>query len=129
MTKTFRLGMIGYGFMGKAHSNAYRQVNRFFPNLTYQPVLQAVCARTKDAVRAFADVWGYASIETDWRKLIERRDIDAIDICVPNHLHQDIAIAAAEAGKWILCEKPIAKTVAEAETMVGMIARADWRGP
>jgi predicted dehydrogenase len=124
MTKTFRLGMIGYGFMGKAHSNAYRQVSRFFPELAFQPVLQAVCARSKDAVQAFADVWGYASIETDWRKLIERDDIDAIDICVPNHLHREIVIAAADAGKWILCEKPLAMTVADAESMVAAVEKA-----
>jgi predicted dehydrogenase len=124
MTKTFRLGMIGAGFMGKAHSNAYRQVSRFFPELTYQPVLQAVCARSRDVVQGFADRWGYGSIETDWRKLIERDDIDAIDICVPNHLHREIAIAAAEAGKWILCEKPLAMSVAEGEAKVAAVEKA-----
>jgi len=124
MSKTFNLGMIGCGFMGKAHSNAYRQVGCFFPELTYRPVLKAVCARSKDAVETFADVWGYASIETDWRKLIERDDIDAVDICVPNHLHHEIAIAAAEAGKWILCEKPLAMTVAEGEAMVAAVEKA-----
>ena len=124
MGKTFRLGMIGYGFMGRAHSNAYRQVNRFFPELTFQPALQAVCARSRDAVRDFADMWGYASIETDWRTLVERDDIDAIDICVPNHLHGQIAIAAAAAGKWVLCEKPLAMSVAEGEAMVAAVETA-----
>jgi predicted dehydrogenase len=103
--KKLNIGMIGYGFMGRAHSNAYRKVNNFF-DLEYTPVLKAVCARN-EGVKAFADTWGYESTETDWRKLIERDDIDAIDICTPNNLHNDIAIAAAEAGKMILCEKPL----------------------
>ena len=93
-TKPLRIGMIGYGFMGRAHSNAYRKVNNFF-DLEYRPVLQAACGRTKDRTRAFADTWGYESVETDWRKLVERDDIDAVDICLPNNLHREIAIAAA----------------------------------
>ena len=76
--------MIGYGFMGRAHSNAYRKVNNFF-DLEYRPVLKAVCGRDADKAKAFADKWGYESVETDWRKLIERKDIDAIDICTPNN--------------------------------------------
>jgi len=108
--KELRIGMIGYGFMGKAHSNAYQKVNRFF-DLKTKPVLQALCARDKEKATSFASNWGYASVESDWRALIERDDIDAIDICVPNHLHRDIAVAAAEAGKWVLCEKPLAMNV------------------
>ncbi len=114
--KELRIGMIGYGFMGRAHTNAYCQANHFF-DLEYRPVLQAACARDAVAIQKFADNWGYQSIETDWRKLIERADIDAIDICVPNNLHKEIAIAAAQAGKMILCEKPIAMNVAEGEEM------------
>ena len=102
--KELRIGMIGYGFMGRAHTNAYKRVNDFF-DLEYRPVLKAACARNKESIQAFADNWGYESIETDWRTLIARDDIDAVDICVPNNLHKEIAIACAEAGKMILCEK------------------------
>src|SRR5260370_42697084 len=93
--------------MGRAHSNAYRKVNNFF-DLPYRPVLKAVCARSPDKVKAFADQWGYESTETDWRKLVERKDIDLIDICTPNNTHAEIAIAAAKNGKMILGEKPLA---------------------
>ena len=121
--KPFRVGMIGYGFMGRAHSNAYKQVGQFFPS-DYEVILQAVCARDAVKVQAFADQWGYASIETDWRKLIERPDIDAVDICVPNNLHAEMAIAAAQAGKAILCEKPLAMNAAEGRTMVAAVEAA-----
>ncbi len=95
MTTPLNVGMIGYGFMAKAHTNAYCRVGQFFPELEHRPVLRAVAARDAAKVSAFADVWGYESVETDWRKLIARDDIDAIDICVPNNLHHEIAIAAA----------------------------------
>ncbi len=124
MTKPLNIGMIGYGFMGKAHSNAYRRVANFFPELNYRPVLKAVCARDKAQLTKFASNWGYESVETDWRALIARQDIDAVDICVPNNLHHDIAIAAAEAGKWILCEKPLAMNTAEGEAMVAAVEKA-----
>lgn len=123
MKKPLNIGMIGYGFMGKAHSNAYAKVNHFF-DLEYQPVLKAVCARDAAKAKSFADTWGYESIETDWRKLLERKDIDAIDICTPNNLHHEIAIAAAKAGKMILCEKPLSMTVAEGEEMVAAVEAA-----
>ena len=121
--KPLRIGLVGTGFMGRAHSNAYRKVSNFF-DLPYQPVLQAVCARNADNAHAFADRWGYASQETDWRKLVARDDIDAIDICTPNDTHKAIAIAAAEAGKTILCEKPLARTGAEGAEMVAAVERA-----
>lgn len=124
MTKPLNIGMIGYGFMGKAHSNAYRKVSHFFPELKYRPVLKAVCARNEEKARAFADTWGYESVETDWRKLVERDDIDAIDICTPNNMHHDIAIAAAKAGKMILCEKPLAMNAAEGKEMVDAVEKA-----
>ncbi len=123
MSKPYNIGMIGYGFMGRAHSNAYRRVNNFF-DLNYHPVLKAVCARTAENAKAFADKWGYESIETDWRKLLARDDIDAVDICVPNNLHREIAIAAAEAGKAILCEKPLAMNAAEGEEMCLAVEKA-----
>jgi predicted dehydrogenase len=124
MAKTpLRIGMVGYGFMGRTHSNAYTKVSHFF-DTKYVPVLQAVCARNPEKVQAFADQWGYASIETDWRKLIERKDIDAIDICTPNNIHKEIAIAAAKAGKMILCEKPLAMNVKEGEEMCQAVEAA-----
>ncbi len=123
MTQSLNIGMIGYGFMGKAHSNAYRRVNNFF-DLEYRPVLKAVCARNEENAQAFAKTWGYESVETDWQKLLQRDDIDAVDICVPNNLHHDIAIAAAKAGKTILCEKPLAMNSAEGEEMCQAVEEA-----
>jgi len=123
MPKPLRIGMVGYGFMGRAHSNAYNRVNNFF-NLEYKPVLQAVAARDTEKAKKFADTWGYASVESDWRKLIERKDIDAIDICTPNNLHRDIAIAAANSGKMILCEKPLSMNTAEGQEMVAAVEKA-----
>jgi predicted dehydrogenase len=121
--KDLRIGMIGYGFMGRAHSNGYRRVNNFF-DLEYRPVLQAVAARDRDKAQQFADKWGYASVETDWRKLVERKDIDAVDICTPNNLHKEIALACAANGKMILCEKPLAMNGKEGEEMVAAIEKA-----
>jgi predicted dehydrogenase len=123
MSKPLNIGMIGYGFMGRAHSNAYRKVNNFF-DLEYRPVLKAVCARNVDNANAFAQKWGYESVETDWRKLIARKDIDLIDICTPNNTHADIALAAAQAGKMILCEKPLAMNGPEALKMVEAVEKA-----
>ena len=121
--KALNIGMIGYGFMGRAHSNAYRKVGNFF-DLEYQPVLKAVCGRNKAKTEEFATRWGYESVETDWKKLIARTDIDAIDICVPNDLHMEIAIAAAKAGKMVLTEKPIARNTKEGEKMVAAVEKA-----
>ena len=123
MAKALNLAMIGYGFMGRAHSNAYQTVKHFF-DLEYQPVLKAVCARDEAKAKAFADKWGYESVETDWKKLLQRKDIDAVDICVPNNLHKEIAIAAAQAGKIILCEKPLAMNAAEGEEMCQAVEKA-----
>ena len=121
--KPLNIGMIGYGFMGKAHSNAYATVSNFF-DTEHKPVLKAICARNAERAQEFADTWGYESVETDWRKLIARDDIDAVDICVPNNLHKEISIAAAEAGKMILCEKPIAMNAAEGEEMCLAVEKA-----
>jgi predicted dehydrogenase len=125
MSKQLNIGMLGCGFMGKAHSNAYSQVNHFFDR-EHKPVLKAVYAREqeKDQLEKFADTWGYESCETDWHKLIDRDDIDLIDVCAPNFLHHDMVIAAAEAGKIIVCEKPLAMNVAEAEAMVAAVDKA-----
>ena len=123
MSKPLNIGMIGYGFMGRAHSNAYNRVGDFF-DTEYTPVLKAACARNAENVQAFADNWGYESIETDWRKMIARDDIDAVDICVPNNLHKEMAIACAEAGKTILCEKPLAMNGEEGEEMCQAVEKA-----
>src|SRR5215217_1196776 len=121
--KPLNIGMIGYGFMGRAHSNAYHRVNDFF-DLEYRPVLKAACARDAAKVKMFADKWGYESTETDWRKLLDRKDIDAVDICTPNNTHAEIALAAAQAGKMILCEKPLAMNGPEGLTMVEAVEKA-----
>jgi myo-inositol 2-dehydrogenase/D-chiro-inositol 1-dehydrogenase len=121
--KPLRIGLVGYGFMGRTHSNAFARVNQFF-DLPYRPVLQAVCARDADKVAGFAAQWGYAVVETDWRKLVERTDIDLIDIASPNDTHAEIAIAAAAAGKMVLCEKPLGRSAAESERMVAAVETA-----
>ena len=123
MARPLNIGMIGYGFMGRAHSNAYSKVNHFF-DLQYRPVLKAICARDEAKAKAFAATWGYESVETDWRKLIARKDIDAIDICTPNNMHREIALAAAAAGKTILCEKPLAMNSQEGAEMVAAVEKA-----
>lgn len=121
--KTLNIGLVGYGFMGRTHSNAFLQAPRFF-DLPYQPVLKAVCARNADRAKGFAENWGYQSIETDWRALVQRSDIDLIDIASPNDTHAEIAVAAAKAGKMVLCEKPLGRTAAEGKTMVDAIESA-----
>ncbi len=121
--KKLNIGMVGYGFMGRTHSNAFRKVANFFEN-EHQPVLKAVCGRSEANTKAFADKWGYESIETDWRKLIERKDIDVIDIVTPNDSHMEIAVAAAQAGKMVMCEKPLARDAAEGEKMVAAVEGA-----
>ena len=122
--KQLRIGLVGTGLMGRTHSNGYNRIANFFPELEYRPLLKAVCSRNEASVKAFAEQWGYESYETDWKALVARDDIDAIDICTPNDTHVEIAIAAAESGKMILCEKPLARTVAEAQKMVEAIEKA-----
>src|SRR6188474_307719 len=121
--KNLNIGLIGYGFMGRTHSNAFLQAPRFF-DLPCRPVLKAVAARNADRVKKFAENWGYESFETDWRALVERKDIDLIDIASPNDTHQEIAIAAAKAGKMVMCEKPLGRNAVEAEAMVDAVEKA-----
>jgi predicted dehydrogenase len=121
--KTLNIGLVGYGFMGRTHSNAFLQTPRFF-DVPFTPVLRAVCARNVDRLKAFAANWGYESSTTDWRELVERRDIDLIDIASPNDTHAEIAVAAARAGKMVMCEKPLGRTAAEAESMVAAVEQA-----
>ncbi len=110
------LAMIGCGFMGRAHSNAFHQVGRFF-DLPYELRPTVACARKREIVESFAERWGWEEAQTDWQSVVARKDIDVVDIGAPNHLHAPIAIAAAQAGKIVLCEKPLAMNLAEAERM------------
>jgi predicted dehydrogenase len=121
--KELRVALIGYGFMGRTHSNAYKRLTDFFP-VEHKPVLKVVCGLREDEAKAFASRWGYERAETDWRKAVNDPDVDLVDICTPNDTHAEIAIAAAAAGKMVFCEKPLARTVAEAEPMVEAVEKA-----
>ncbi|MBA2595149.1 MAG: Gfo/Idh/MocA family oxidoreductase [Chloroflexia bacterium] len=121
--RPLNVGLVGCGFMGRTHSNAWGKVNQFF-ELEFQPVLKAVCARNPEEVQAFAEQWGYESTETDWRVLVAREDIDLIDIASPNDTHAEIATAAAAAGKMVTTEKPLARGGAESEQMVKAVDAA-----
>jgi len=123
MTKQLNVGIIGYGFMGRTHSNAYRRLTNFF-DVPYKPVLKTICGLEEKEAKAFADKWGFESYVTDWRKVMDDKSIDVVDICVPNNYHAELAIAAAQAGKMIICEKPLARTGAEAEPMVKAVEKA-----
>ncbi|MEV6168434.1 Gfo/Idh/MocA family oxidoreductase [Streptomyces sp. NPDC051954] len=122
-----RVGMVGYAFMGAAHSQGWRTAGRVF-DLPLRPELTAICGRDGAAVRAAADRHGWATAETDWRALIARDDIDLVDICTPGDSHAEIAVAALAAGKHVLCEKPLANTVEEAEAMTVAARAAVERG-
>jgi predicted dehydrogenase len=123
MSKTkLNIAMIGSGFIGKVHSNAFRQVGHFF-DVPYEVRCQVICGRDRAKLETAASKWGWSEIETDWQKIIARKDIDAVDIAVPNALHSAIAIAAAGAGKIVLCEKPLASSIEEAESMTRAVQR------
>lgn len=121
--KELRVAMIGYGFMGRTHTNAYKRLTDFFP-VRHRPVLKIVAARNAEKAQAFAQNWGYERVETDWRKAVNSPDIDLVDICTPNDAHAEIAIAAAQAGKMVVCEKPLARNVAESLPMVEAVEKA-----
>jgi len=114
--KKLNVAMIGPGFIGRVHSNAFRQVGHFF-DLPYEVCCKVICGRNREKLEAAASRWGWEEIATDWQDVVARKDIDAVDIAVPNVLHSPIAIASAEAGKIVLCEKPLAGTLEEAERM------------
>ncbi len=122
--RSLKVGLVGTGFMGRTHSNAYHQVRRFFPRKRGAELV-AVCSRDETKARDFAAQWGFGSHETDWRRLVERDDIDLIDIASPNDTHAEIALAAAAAGKMVACEKPLGRELAEARRMVEAVERAD----
>jgi predicted dehydrogenase len=117
------VGLVGYKFMGRAHSNAYRQVGRFF-DLDLSPRMRAICGRDEAGVKEAAVSLGWEGYETDYRRFLERDDIDLVDVATPGNTHHEIAIAALEAGKHVLCEKPLANTVDESREMVDAARRA-----
>jgi len=123
MTKKLNVAMIGYQFMGRAHSNAWRQVGRFF-DPPFEPVMKVVVGRNESAVAAAAGKLGWQEHATSWEQVVARKDIDVVDVCTPGDSHAPIALAAAEAKKVVFCEKPLANTVAEAETMLAAVKKA-----
>ncbi|HEY0867474.1 MAG TPA: Gfo/Idh/MocA family oxidoreductase, partial [Fimbriimonas sp.] len=121
--KKVNVGLVGYQFMGKAHSNAYRQVNRFF-DLPVEANMHTLCGRNEPNVRKAAETFGWQNVETDWRKLLQNPEIDIVDIATPGNMHAEIAIAAAQAGKAVFCEKPLGNTLDEAERMLAAVEKA-----
>jgi myo-inositol 2-dehydrogenase/D-chiro-inositol 1-dehydrogenase len=121
--KKLNIGLVGYGFMGRTHSNAFLKVSNFF-DVPYQPVLKTICARNAERAKAFASKWGYQSVEADWRRLVDSPEIDLIDIASPNDTHAEIAIAAAKAGKMVMCEKPLGRNSWESKAMVKAVSDA-----
>ncbi|HEX3811204.1 MAG TPA: Gfo/Idh/MocA family oxidoreductase [Mycobacteriales bacterium] len=120
------VGLVGYAFMGAVHSQAWRTVNKFF-DLPAQAELAVLCGRNKEAATAAAAKFGYPSVETDWHTVLERDDVDIVDVCTPGNSHAEISIAALQAGKHVLCEKPLANTVEEARAMVAAAAGASGK--
>ncbi|HEY8742280.1 MAG TPA: Gfo/Idh/MocA family oxidoreductase [Chloroflexota bacterium] len=127
MAEQLQVALIGYKFMGKSHSNAYRQVAHFFPDLGAVPVMNTLCGRDRAGVEQAARQMGWQQVATDWKEVVKRPDIDLVDIVTPGDSHAEIAIAAAQAGKHVFCEKPLANTVAEAERMVEAVQKAGVR--
>ena len=121
------VGMVGYAFMGAVHSQAWRTAGRFF-DLPLAPAMTALCGRDAAAATVAAQRMGWSSVETDWKELLRRDDVQLLDVCTPGDTHAEIAIAALEAGKHVLCEKPLANTVAEAEAMVEAAVAAERNG-
>src|SRR5215471_11528684 len=117
MTQTLNVALIGQGFMGRAHSNAYCQAPHFF-DLPYGLTRKVICGRNSEALEKMASTWGWDEISTDWRAVVERKDIVVVDVATPNVLHAEIAIAAAQAGKIVFCEKPLAVSAEEGARMV-----------
>lgn len=126
MSKTINVAMIGARFMGKAHSNAYLNVGKFF-DVALQPVMKSVCSRDAAGTQAFADQWGWERADTDWREVVVAKDIDLVDVCTPGDTHAPIAIAAAEAGKHVFCEKPLANSLEDARLMLAAVRKAGVR--
>ncbi len=124
MPRRLNIALIGYKFMGKAHSNGFRQVAHFFPDVGVEPVMKVLCGRDAAGVQEAADQLGWEETATDWRQVVGRPDIDVVDIATPSDTHHTIAIAAAKAGKHIICEKPLALTQADGRAMVDAVRQA-----
>lgn len=122
MAKTLNVGLIGYKFMGKAHSNAYQRIGMFF-NPKLKVAMKAICGREESWVKESAEKFGWEGYETSWEKLLQREDIDMVDITAPSNFHKEIGIAAAEAGKHIFCEKPLALTLKDAREMITAVEK------
>lgn len=122
--RKLNVAMIGYDFMGRTHSNAWRQIPHFFPDAPFEPVLKVVVGRTEAKVKDAQARLGFQEASTSWEDVVGRKDIDIVDVVTPGDSHAPIAVAAAEAGKAILCEKPLANDVADAERMSGAVKRA-----
>jgi predicted dehydrogenase len=123
MPQEVNVGLVGYKFMGKAHSNAYLTVDKFF-DCSARPVMKAICGRDEAAVSEFATRWGWQSYETSWESLVARDDIDLVDIGTPGSTHAAIGVGAAQAGKHVFCEKPLAMNMAEARQMLDAVRSA-----
>tara|TARA_B100000029_G_scaffold516813_1_gene634858 strand:- start:35117 stop:36289 length:1173 start_codon:yes stop_codon:yes gene_type:complete len=124
MGRSVNVGLVGYSFMGKAHSHAFKDMGFFFPDAEGMPVMKAICGRNKENVMSAANEFGWEGYETDWRELISREDIDLIDISTPGDSHAEIAIAAAESGKHVFCEKPLANNLSDARAMAKAVKNA-----
>lgn len=118
MARRLNIGLLGYSFMGKAHTNAFRKVPMFFPETGVEPVMKVICGSNRENVAAAARTFGWEEYDTDWENVVARDDIDVIDICTPGNLHMPMAIAALEAGKHVICEKPLANNLDEARAML-----------
>ncbi len=121
--KKLNIGLIGCGFMGKAHSNAYLKVGKFF-DVPFEPVMKVICDSNAEKAKCFGDNWGWQEVETDWRKMVARKDIDVVDICTPNNTHREISLACAAAGKIMAMEKPLAMDAGEGREMVTAAEKA-----
>jgi predicted dehydrogenase len=126
-SRTLNVVMVGYGFMGRAHSNAFHQVTHFFDS-PFNLKLKTICGRNQTNLNRMALQWGWEETASHWEEVVSRKDIDIVDICTPNYLHEPIAVAAAKGGKMVLCEKPLANSVAEAERMVTAASKVPTPG-
>ncbi len=127
MAKQLNIGLIGYSFMGKAHSNAFRKVSMFFPDTGVEPVMKVICGRNREAVSRAAAQFGWEEYATNWRRVVAREDIDVVDICSPGNMHKPMAIEALKAGKHVICEKPLANNLTEAKEILKVANRSDQK--
>src|SRR6478735_9386968 len=115
--KTINVCLIGQKFMGRTHSNAFLKVGKFFPDVPLLPVMHTICGRNEAELNEFKEVWGWQNASTDWKSAVKNPEIGLVDVGTPNHLHKEMAIAALEAGKHVVCEKPLAGTLDDAREM------------